>query len=270
MPLVEVAPDRKLNVVRRGEGPPLLLIQGMSGNVVHWGEPFLQALQERFDVIAFDHRGVGWSSWVTEPFTIRDLADDAARVLDAVGVQRADVLGISMGGMVAQELALAHPDRVQRLVLGCTYAGGEGSSLADPEDFAPLAEAMRTGDRDGAMRAGFALNLSPTYGAREGAYDEFVRVALTKPASTKVILLQLQAVSAHDTSTRLGQITAPTLVLHGTEDRMLGVANGRRIAQLIPDARLVELEGVGHLFWWEAGERVLAELDAFLLGAPAQ
>jgi 3-oxoadipate enol-lactonase len=270
MPQVEIAPGRKLNVVRRGEGPPLLLIMGMSGNVVHWSEPFLQGLQERFDVIAFDHRGVGWSERVKDPFTIAELADDAALVLDAVGVDRAHVLGISMGGMVAQELALSHRERVDHLVLGCTYAGGEGSSLVDPEAFAPLAQAMMAGDRDATMREGFALNLSAAYGAREGVFDEFVRVALTKPAATPVIMLQMQAIQGHDTSARLVGLDVPTLVIHGTDDRMLSVDNGRMIARLIPGARLVELEGVGHMFWWEQPDRVVDLLAEFLLGVPAE
>ena len=268
MPLVEVAPDRRLNVVRRGEGPPLLLIQGMSGNVTHWGEPFLRALAERFDVVAFDHRGVGWSDRVTEPFTIRDLADDAARVLDAVGIDRVHVLGISMGGMVAQELALAHRERVERLVLGCTYAGGEGSALTAPEVVQLLGEAMLSGDRERAMRVGFQVNLSQTHRAQPGAFEEFQRIGLMKPAAVQVIALQAQAIQSHDTSTRLPSLDAPTLVVHGTEDRMLVVDNGRLIARLVPDARLVELEGVGHMFWWEQPERVAELLAEFLLEAP--
>ncbi len=265
MPLLEVAPGRRLNVVRRGEGPPLLLIMGMSGNVVHWTEPFLQGLAERFDVIAFDHRGVGWSDRVSDPFSIADLADDAVAVLDGLGIERAHVMGISMGGMVAQELALTHPDRVDRLVLGCTYSGGEGSALADPEAFRPLAEAMAARDADAAMRAGFELNLSTTHAQVAGAFEEFDRIGRTKPAATPVIMLQLQAIQAHDTSGRLPSLDVPTLVVHGTEDRMLGVDNGRMIARLIPGARLEELEGAGHLFWWEQNERTLALLDEFLL-----
>ncbi|HYF25760.1 MAG TPA: alpha/beta fold hydrolase [Baekduia sp.] len=267
MPLVEVAPDRRLNVVRRGRqgAPGLLLVQGMSGNVVHWTEPLLQALQEHFDVVAFDHRGVGWSDRVTEPFSIRDLADDGVRVLDALGLERAAVLGISMGGMVAQELALAHRERVDKLVLGCTYAGGAGSALTAPEDFAPLAEAMRAGDRDAVMRHGFDLNLSSGWARSQGAYEEFQRIASTKPASQAVIMLQLQAIGGHDTSARLPSLDVPTLVVHGSDDRMLPVANARRIAELIPGARLEVLHGAGHLFWWEQPDRVLELLEDFLL-----
>src|SRR6476619_55763 len=96
----------KLHHIRRGAGEPLLLIQGMSGNHEHWGERLLELLERDFDVIAYDHRGVGWSPGIEKSFTIAELADDAAALLARLGVDRAHVLGISMGGMVAQELAL--------------------------------------------------------------------------------------------------------------------------------------------------------------------
>ncbi|WP_205698374.1 alpha/beta fold hydrolase [Conexibacter sp. SYSU D00693] len=267
MPLVEVQAGRRLNVVRRGSGPPLLLVMGMSGNVLHWTEPFLQLLQEHFDVVAFDHRGAGWSERVTDPFTIRDLADDAARVLDAVGLDRAHVLGISMGGMVAQELALEHAGRVDRLVLGCTYSGGEGSALTEEVVWQRLAEGMMSGDRDKAMDAFFWANVSDAYASDAAHFDEFRRVALMKPTATPVIMLQAQAIQSHDTSARLERITAPTLVVHGDEDRMLPVANGRLIASRIPGAQLEVLEGAGHMFWVERPEEVDALVRAHLLGA---
>src|SRR6266516_6351221 len=109
---------------RRGDGEPLLLIQGMSGTHLTWGEPFLAALGDDLEMVVYDHRGVGSSGDQGQPVTIAGLADDAAGVLDALGWERAHVLGISMGGMVAQELTLRHPERVGRLVLGCTYPGG--------------------------------------------------------------------------------------------------------------------------------------------------
>src|ERR1700685_4257200 len=117
----------ELSYERSGSGPPLLLIMGMSGTFSHWSEPFLDELRASFEVIVYDHRGVGESSPLEGELTIAQLAQDAAALLAALELDTAHVLGISMGGMVAQELALAHPERIRTLTLGCTYCGGPGS-----------------------------------------------------------------------------------------------------------------------------------------------
>ncbi len=131
MPIARVG-EVELSYERGGSGPPLLAIMGMSGTLLTWGEPFMGPLCERFEVIAYDHRGVGESSRMEAPFTIVELAADAAGLLDALEVESAHVPGISMGVMISQELVLAHPQRVRTLTLGCTYCGGEGSTLASP------------------------------------------------------------------------------------------------------------------------------------------
>jgi 3-oxoadipate enol-lactonase len=268
MPHADVA-GRALHYVRDGEGPPLLLVQGMSGHGRHWGDRFLGLLHRDFDVIAYDHRGVGGSDRIdpSAPLTIRDLADDAAGLLDALGLERAHVLGISMGGMVAQELALSHPDRVDRLVLGCTYAGGPGSVLTTPEVGQRLAAGWTSGDREQALRTGFEVNVSAAYAADEGNFAAFRETALDRPVPVPVILAQVQAIGGWHAQDRLAGVRAPTLVVHGTEDQMLVADNGRLIAQRIPGARLVELEGVGHLFWLERPEEVVALVRDHLLGA---
>ena len=259
MPTTYDVRGHQLHVLRRGEGEPLLLIQGMSGNHLAWGEPFLSDLERDFDVITYDHRGIGLSDVVSEPFSIADLAEDAAGVLDALGIDTAHVMGISMGGMVAQELALRHPERIRTLALGCTYCGGEGSSLADEGVVQKLGEAMLSGDRERAIRTGWEVNVSPGYGADHSNFAVFFEMAQAHPAPVSVIMLQAQAIQGHDTSERLPGIDIPTLVMHGTEDQMIGVANGRMIAALIPGARLEIFEDVGHMFWWEQPERT-AEL----------
>src|ERR1700677_648681 len=144
MTVVQVG-EIELDYERTGAGPPLLLIMGMSGTSLSWGEPFLEELRRDFDVIAYDHRGVGASSRLQGPLTIRQMAADAAGLLDALELGSAHVLGISMGGMVAQELALAAPERIRTLTLGCTYCGGEGSSLAAPAALQRLTEARMAG-----------------------------------------------------------------------------------------------------------------------------
>jgi 3-oxoadipate enol-lactonase len=240
---------------RRGSGEPLLLIQGMSGTHVAWGEPLMADLERTFDVIAYDHRGVGRSSAVADPFTLVDLADDAAGLLDALGLDSVHVMGISMGGMVAQELALRHPGRIRTLTLGCTYCGGPEGSLAAQSVIERLTAGMTSGDRELAIRTGYEVNVSAAFAAQEANYEAFHAMATTLPVPVAVIMLQMQAIAAHDTSARLGELTVPTLVIHGDEDQMLPVANGRLIASLIPGARLEELPGVGHMFWWEQPAR---------------
>ena len=153
MPLARVG-EIELSYERAGSGPPLLLIMGMSGTFDHWDAGFLADLRRDFDVIVYDHRGVGSSSPLDgPPLTIAQLAEDAAGLLDALEIDTAHVLGISMGGMVAQELALAHPERIDTLTLGCTYCGGEGSALAGEEVMRKLAEGMSSGERERAIRA---------------------------------------------------------------------------------------------------------------------
>ena len=258
MPTLNVK-DTELHYERRGRGEPLLLIQGMTGHSRHWGEPFLCALEDDFELVLYDHRGVGRSAPCDDPFSIADLASDADALLDALDVDRVHVLGISMGGMVAQELALVAPDRVSTLTLGATYCGGPGSQFTEDRVVNELAMAILSGDEARKLRVGWEFNVSPEFAAADGNFDRFTGVAVAYPMPLPMIMRQVQAVIAHDASERLGEIAAPTLVVHGTADRMLAPSNGELVASLIPDARLELLDGVGHLFFWEQPERV-AEL----------
>jgi len=157
--------------------------------------------------------------------------------------------------MIAQELALAHPDKLRSLTIGCSYCGGEGSQLMAPADFQGLVEAMGSGDAQRAFRAMYELNLSPGFRAEESRYADFTAMAAALPSPRETIGLQVQAIVSHNTNARLPEISVPTLVLHGTVDRVLGYPNGQLIASLIPGARLETFEDVGHMFWWEQPER---------------
>jgi len=244
-------PNAELHYERGGSGEPLLLIQGMSGTHVAWGEPFLEPLREHFDVIAFDNRGIGLSAPIDGPFTIVEMAEDTAALMGELGLESAHVVGISMGGMIAQELALAHPERLRSLTLGCTYCGGPGSQLMPEENARKLLGGLSSGDRDKAIRAGYEVNLSPAFRADESHFAAFHEMATSVPAAKQTIELQVQAIFGHDTSGRLGEISAPTLIVHGTEDGVLPYPDGELIASLMPSARFETLEGVGHMFWWE-------------------
>jgi 3-oxoadipate enol-lactonase len=262
------AGDIELDYERGGSGPPLLAIMGMSGTSLHWGEPFLELLRRDFDVIVYDHRGVGASTHLDGPVTIAQMAEDAAGLLDALEIDSAHVLGISMGGMIAQELAIAHPERVRTLTLGCTYCGGPGSEQGPPEVMQRLGEAMLSGDRARALRAGWEANVSPAVAADEDSWTRFLAIAERRSVAVRVVMAQLQACMAHDTSDRLSRLQMPTLVIHGTADEMLPVGNGRLIHSVIPGSRLEILDGVGHMFWWEQPERA-AELIRSHAAVPA-
>jgi 3-oxoadipate enol-lactonase len=261
------AGEVELDYERSGSGPPLLLIMGMSGTALHWGEPFLELLRRDFDVIVYDHRGVGASTSLDGPITIAQLAEDASGLLSALQLDSAHVLGISMGGMIAQELALAHPDQVRTLTLGCTYCGGPQSVQTQPSVIQGLAAAMMSGDRERALRSGWEINVSQTMVDDADAYAAFIAISERRAVAVPVVMAQLQACAAHDTSTRLGELTTPTLVVHGTEDQLLPVDNGRQIASLIPGSKLEILDGVGHMFFWEQPERAAELLRAHAVPA---
>jgi pimeloyl-ACP methyl ester carboxylesterase len=251
--------DIELSFDRAGDGPPLLLIMGMSGTKHHWGETVLEELRRDFDTIVYDHRDAGESTKTREPFTIAELAEDAAGLLQALDIDSAHVMGISMGGMIAQELVLGHPESVLTLTLGCTYCGGEGSALTSEDVLRRIVEGMSSGDRERAIRTGWEVNVSPGFASREDIYEKFLQTGLRYGVPVPVIMEQMKAIAGHDTSERLPNVEASTLVVHGTLDQMLPVQNGYMIAGLIPAARLEILDGIGHMFFLEMPERT-AEL----------
>jgi len=254
MPSID-ASGTELHYLRAGEGEPLLLIQGMSATHLAWGRPFLDELERGFETIVFDNRGMGLSGEAELPFTIADMAADTAGLLDALELESVHVAGISMGGMIAQELALAHPERIRTLAIGASYCGGPEGTLMSPEDLQMLGEAYVSGERERVFRAMWEINLSPGFRADDSRFAAFTEMGSALPSPQPVVLQQMRACGAHDTYERLGQIDLPTLIVHGDTDRLLGYANGREIAALIPGARLETLEGVGHMFWWEQPQR---------------
>ncbi|MDO8187344.1 alpha/beta fold hydrolase [Conexibacter sp. JD483] len=240
-----------LHVERRGAGAPLLLISGHGGTTASWPEPFLTALAREFDCIAYDHRSIGASPSLPGPFTLADLADDAAELLDELGLADAHVFGPSMGGMVAQQLALRHPRRIRTLALGCTYCGGPGAALVSQQEWQPVADAIAAGDTEARLRATWELGFSPAHRADPARFDAYRAAAAAHRPSTRDVetfLAQDRAIDAFDVQAQLPRIAAPTLVIHGDADRMIPLANGRLIASRIPGARLTVLADVGHDF----------------------
>jgi len=265
MPFVE-RPGYRIHYQSFGsrEAPPLLLIMGLGMASDAW-DTLPARLAERFHVIVFDNRGVGRSSAPRGGFSMRDLADDAAQVLDAEGIERAGVFGISMGGMIAQELALRHPGRVRALALGATF----GSHWRSRKPRLGVA-------RDLLLVSLFSRR--PRRLARLLVSDEFISgnrerfdrwLARLSRAPLSAARRQILAVARHEAEDRLPRLRVPTLILSGDRDRLVPVENSRRLARVIPQARLLEFPGAGHAFPFErTDETVRALTEHYLAAAP--
>ena len=242
----------------RGDGAPLLLIQGLGYGRWSW-EPLVPGLAERYRVLWFDNRGIGDSDKPDGPYTARLMAEDARQVLDEAGVERAHVLGASLGGMIAQELAAGTPERVDKLVLCCTTPGGAATVPMPDVTVRLFAE---------------AATLAP-----EVALRRFVENALAADASAELIQelyerrvanppdpagWQAQAAAGLTFEGVDGAITAPTLIVTGTEDNVVDPHNSDVLAERIPGAEVQRIDGTGHLFFWEQPDACVRIISEFL------
>ena len=243
-----------------GDGPPMLLIQGLGYGGRGWG-PALDLLAEDFTVAAFDNRGFGASDVPRGPYRTTVLSEDAHAVLDAAGFERAHVVGASLGGMVAQELALAHPDRIDKLVLACTTPGGVGAYPMPAQTVSLMLEAP-TMPPDVALRR-FVENALGD-GRSDELVEQIVAYRTANPPDLRGWQSQAAAGAVHDALDRIGNIAAPTLIVHGTEDAVVDPRNADLLAERIPGARVELLRGCGHLLFWEEPERFASLLREFL------
>ncbi|HEV8643545.1 MAG TPA: alpha/beta fold hydrolase [Methylomirabilota bacterium] len=246
-----------------GEGEVLVLIMGFGGDHRAWGFQ-TRAFAEAYRVIAFDNRGAGQTDAPDHPYTTRMMADDTVGLMEALGVERAHVVGVSMGGMIAQELALNHPRRVRSLHLGCT--------LARPDAYLKALTAawreVRTHlGREAALRTiGLWLFAPATYNERPELVEMILQNALANPhpQSLTGFLRQGEAVAAHDTLDRLPAIRCPTLVSVGEEDILVPPRFSRELAARIPGATRRTLPGAAHGYFWERPEAFNALCLEFL------
>lgn len=229
-----------------------------------WG-PALRGLVRRFRVVLVDNRGSGASDPAAEAFTVADLARDVVAVLDDAGIPRAHVLGASLGGMVAQEVAIGFPDRVDALVLACTTPGWPYGYPMPAPSIALFAKARRLPPGE-AVRLHIENALSPTTVAERPALVQALiahqRAHRGDPASWSA---QFSAGARYAGRRRQQRITARTLVLHGTADRVVDPRNGKLLASRIPGARLQLLPDLGHLFFWEDPAAFVEAVSGFAL-----
>jgi pimeloyl-ACP methyl ester carboxylesterase len=247
----------------RGDGAPVLLVHGLGYG--RWGwEPVADSVAEDFLVVLFDNRGIGASDVPRGPYTVRALAEDAVAVLDAAGVERAHVVGTSLGGMVAQELALSFAERVDRLVLACTTPGGLGSYPMPAQTVALMLEAPGL-PVEVALRRFVENALAPgTVAERPELVERIYALRLANPLDLAGWQAQAAAGTTFDALARLGAIAAPTLVVTGTDDNVVDPRNSELLARRIRGALLERLPGTGHLFFWEEPERFSRLVTEFL------
>lgn len=230
-----------------GSGPPLLLIMGLGLSGGAWWRS-VPTLAKRFRVITYDNRGTGGSTALTYAYTTEAMADDAVAVLDSAGAEGVHVYGMSLGGMVAQQLALRHPNRVHRLVLGATQPGGRRARVAEPEVMAFFQRRSELPSDESAW-ASVPYNYSSGARGRHGArIAEDIARRLAHPFDEQAYRAQLCASALHNCYGRLTRIEQPTLVVHGTADRVIPFENAEMMAERIPDARLRLLRDCGHLY----------------------
>jgi 3-oxoadipate enol-lactonase len=249
MPKVRVG-DIEIYYQDVGSGDPLVLIMGFGGDHLAWAFQMAD-FSMRHRVIAFDNRGVGQTDAPDHPYTARMMATDALGLMDALGIDRAHLLGVSMGGMIAQELALAHPDRVRSLHLACTFGRPDAYMLALNSAWREMRIGM---GREWTLRAlGLWLFSPTTYAERPELIEALLQNSLANPYPQSVVgfLRQGEAVAAHDALERLSAIRCPTLVSVGEDDILVPPRFSREIVGRIPGAELQLVPTAGHGYFLE-------------------
>ena len=255
MPFIS-AGTRKVYYEIHGDHPgvPLLLVMGMGGSCRGWLPLQVPDFSRERRTVIFDHRGVGGSEDPGEPFATPQFADDAVDLLDALEIERADVLGVFMGGMVAQEIALRHPDRVNRLLLTGTFARPDAKRRLLLEHWRNLARsgaALEFLIRERLLWTLMNETLEQT-DLIQSMIEYFTRDGM--PITEDVFVRQCEACLGHDTADRVGEIRHPTLIVCGEQDRLTPISLHRQLAEAIPDAHLVAVSYGAHMVMVESAE----------------
>jgi len=224
----------------------------------------LEGLQRHFTTIRFSNRGTGGTDKPADGYTIRQMADDAAELMDAIGIGKAHVFGISMGGMIAQEVVLNHPQKVQRLVLGCTNCGPAHSVAVSAQTLARFGQIMQLPVEERIQRY-WEITVTPEFvQSRADFLARIIELGMTTPTPMETFGRQFGAAQAFDTHDRLSQIKSPTLILHGNRDILVPAENAEILHEQIPGSRVRIVQGTGHCFFWEEPEEVVQEVVGFL------
>jgi pimeloyl-ACP methyl ester carboxylesterase len=234
-----------INYKVEGQGEPLVMIMGFTAGRIGW-MPQIRFFKKYYRVVTFDNRGAGKSDRPPGPYSTRIMADDTVKLMDLLKIEKAHIMGLSMGGMIAQELAINYPQRVIKLVLASTYARQDETS-GDTLELAKFPEL--TPEKKASAMIDLAFN-KPFFRFIVGFLAR-VQTRFTGDSGRVGIEAQSEACLKHDTLERLSSITAPTLVIVGTGDRIIEPVSSEVIAGRIPNAKLVKVEGASHYFSFE-------------------
>jgi len=259
--------DINIHYEIEGKGKPLLMISGFGAQLSAWSDEFISSLKPHFQLILFENRGCGLTDKPDMEYSIPLLADDAGGLLEMLGLKQIHVFGISMGGMIAQELALRHPRLVNGLILGGTYCGGPRVIPMAKEDLS-LLEPVPGSSREDGIRRGLRTTVSPAFWADNGGFiDRMLGKALENPAPEYVLSRQGNAIMTFDTYDRLPYIKTPTLIIHGEVD-LIPSENSRLLHEHIPNSQLLIMPGAGHVFYWEKPKETTEAITKFLSSLP--
>ncbi len=260
MPKVDVG-DIEIYYEIKGQGDPLLMIMGLKFSLLDWGEKLPQELAKNYKVILFDNRDAGRSSQATRFYSIADMANDASGFLDELGILKAHVFGISMGGMIAQHFALNHANKLDKLILGCTMAGGDCSVPGSMGGIAFSSNQSQQDEDENLLKLlfpdGFITNNRP---------DLLKFIQTTKPYHSEPAAVERQwsAIFTHDTCNLLQNITAPTLMLTGDSDVAIPSQNSNVLSQKILNSRLEVIKGAAHAFCYSHWQETAKLVTKFL------
>ena len=255
--------DIEMHYQMTGEGFPLVMIAGFTANMDNWEPALLEQLSEHYRVLVFDNRGAGRTEGPGGTFTMKQFGDDTAGLMDALGIERAYVLGESMGGMIAQEAVLNHPEKVEKLVLCCTFCGGEEAVFPPSEVIEIMAD--RTGTPEEIARRGLQILFPEDFVDNNQKFiDDFINRTLEHPISEENAERQAEAIFGFSAYDRLPQIKCPTLVANGTADVIIAPVNSKTLTERIPGAKHIEFEGGGHGFPMQFRDEFVSALREFL------
>lgn len=249
-----------------GKGPVICMINGYRLSSAAWPEAFIARLSTRCCIVSFDNRGTGYSDKPVSGYNFDNMAKDVVGLLDHLDLPRVHLFGFSMGGAIAQELAIWHPHRVDRLILFGTFCGGIWAEPASYTVFRRLQVTENQSAEDAARQA-WPVTYSPDYlAANTEAVEQQMRRELEHPTPVFVAQRQMEALQRFDTYNHLSRIIAPTLVATGAEDVLVKPRNSEILASRIPNARLELLADLGHRAIWEAPEEIADLIGDFLTG----